>query len=373
MAAQPRGSTPIVHPLDEPRPVLEFCLTNHEVQVEFPNAPTSRSYATIDIVRANDPHQAYIVTPWIEEISLKQYGGWGCICFGILLPRLEEGVYQMPNPDQCEYVAIKYVNKRVVEAELRNGGQEDPYREILRMRTIGNHVNVLGCIEALHDETNLYIVMPFCENSLDHIISGGSQALSEDQARIVFRQMLENLGYLRDNHICHKDVSIDKCMIYQGRVVFSGLARSFRLPPNALYVHGTNPCGNRKPAYQPPEVFAGEPYNAYGCDLWAAVIILFNLLTGMKLYHRPMPYSDICFQYFIMAVGLSRVDWNAWAEEIWISFHETQRSYLLPIKERHSALSLEVREIFECVLRMDPQDRWDIDAVTASAFMNPPM
>jgi serine/threonine protein kinase len=372
MAAQPQGLPQIVHPLDEPRPVLDYCLTDQEVLVEFPNDP-DRRYDIINLVKAINPQQAYIILPWVQKISLDHHGeGWGYICFGIVLPCLEERVYQMRNPDQCERVAIKCLNKEVVEDALRNGSREDPYREVLRMQTIGqDNVHVLGCIEAIQDETNLYIIMPYCEQGSLHKLVAERQGLSEDEARIWFRQILNNLWYLRDHHIFHRDVSMDNCMIYQGRVVFSDLARSFRLPPNALYVHGTNPHG--KPAYQPPEVFAGLPYNAYGCDLWAAVITLFHLLTGMNLYHRPMPESDICFQYFILAMGLSRVDWNAWAEEIWINFHETERSYLLPIKERHSAMSLEVREIFECVLRMDPQDRWDIDAVTASAFMNPPM
>ena len=371
MAAQPLGSTPIVHPFDEPRPVLEYCLTNQEVLVEFPSAPNHR-YATVNIVRANNPHQAYVIIPWVEQITLEHHGvGWGYICFGIILPRLEEGVYKVLNPDQYEHVAIKCLNKRVVEDALRNGSQEDPYREVLRMQTIGqDNVHVLGCIEALQDETNLYIIMPYCEQGSLHKLVEERQGLSEDEARIWFLQILEHLRYLRDHHICHRDLSIDNCMIYQGRVVFSDLARSFRLPPNASYVHGTNAHG--KPAFQPPEVYLGLPYNAYGCDLWAAVIILFELLTGMKLYTWP-EYDDLNFRYFILARGLSRVAWNAVTEEMWIELDEIERRPLSLIRDRHSGLSLAVREIFDCFLREDPQDRWDIDAVTTSSFMNPPM
>jgi serine/threonine protein kinase len=367
-AQQPQCPPQIVHPLNEQQPVLEFCLTNQEVLVEYPNDP-DRKYDTINLVKAFNPQQAYMINPYIQKISLEHHGeGWGYICFGIVLPRLEEGVYQMRN--QCERVAIKCLNKRVVEAELRNGSREDPYIEILRMQTIGHdNVHVLGCIEALQDETYLYIIMPFCEQgSLYSKIFGREELSSEDQASIEFRQILENLGYLRDNHICHRDLSLDNCMIYQGRVVFSDLARSFRLPPNASYVHGTNPHG--KPAYQPPEVFLGEPYNAYDCDLWAAVIILFNLLTGMNMYHWPFADRDLFFKYFILAGGLSMNPVNRETLNLWGNLNLTQHHELTPIIGRHSAMSQDVKKIFDGVLRMDPQQRWNLDDVSASPFVN---
>jgi serine/threonine protein kinase len=367
-AQQPQGPPPIVHPLDEPRPELEYCLTNHEVEVEFPNAP-NRSYTTVDIVKANDPRQAYVILPWVEQIKLEHHGeGWGYICFGIVLPRLE-GVYQVPNPDQCEHVAIKCLNKEVIEDALRNGSREDPYREILRMQTIGqDNIHVLGCIEALQDETNLYIIMPYCEKGSLYSFISGMQGLTEDQARILFRQILNNLRYLRDHHICHRDLSLGNCMIYQGRVVFSDLARSFQLPRNALHVHGTGAHGSY--AYQPPDVFLGEPYNAYDCDLWAAVIILFNLLTGMNLYYWPFSDEDILFEYFICAGGLSMNPVNRETLNLWGNLSLTQHHELTPIIGRHSAMSQDVKKIFDGVLRMDPQRRWNLDDVSASPFVN---
>jgi serine/threonine protein kinase len=396
MAAQPQGPPPrIVLPVDEPRPVLDYCFTNKEVLVEeFPNDP-NRRYATIDVVKAANPQQAYVIIPSIERVSLEDHGeGWGYICVGMVLPRLEEGAYQMPSPEDGEKVAIKFLNKRVVEDELMNGDRNDPYREILRMQTIGDNVHVLGCIEALEDENCIYLVMPYCDRGHPLTIDFIPQEVPEDhevhhvfrqilenlrylrgslqhRERLYFQQIIENLRYLRDHRICHGHLVPNSCRVYRGRIVFCGFSRSFRLPPDALLVHGrTTPHGN--PEYQPPEVFSGEPYNAYGCDLWAAVVILFEMLTGEKLYHWPS-HEDLIFRFFIMARGLSRRPIIDVAQQMLREMNETQQQELARIITIYVGLSPDVREIFEHVLRMDPQERWDLDAVAASAYLNPPI
>jgi serine/threonine protein kinase len=370
MAAQPQGPPPIVLPVDEPQLVLDYCFTNKEVLVELPNNPT-RQFDIVHLLKAANPQQAYFIIPSIERVSLEDHGeGWGYICVGMVLPRLEEGAYQMPSPEDGEKVAIKFLNKRVVEDELMNGSRNDPYREILRMQTIGDNVHVLGCIEALEDEECVYIVMPYCEEySLLRLIPGG-KGLPEAQARHYFQQIIENLRYLRDHRICHRHLVANNCRVYRGRIVFGGFSRSFRLPPDATHVHGTNPHGN--PEYLPPEVFSGEPYNAYGCDLWAAVVILFEMLTGEKLYHWPS-HEDLNFCLFIMKRGLFRTPKELIESDLRRELNESQQQELAGIIARYVGLSPDVREIFEHVLRMDPQERWDLDAVAASAYLNPPI
>ena len=53
--------------------------------------------------------------------------------------------------------------------------------------------------------------------------------------------------------------------------------------------------------------------------------------------------------------------------EIWNGLNEFQRQEFFSIMTRFSELSREVKEIFDGVLRMT--ERWDLDAVAASAFI----
>ena len=379
MEAQ-QGPPEIVQPLDEPLPVLDACFTDHPVWLVREEDPSVLFQGTIHVVRERDPQQAFMIDGGIKPRPLNpDVPGWGDIHFGKVLKRLPRGAYQMPSPERNERVAIKCINKQVVERERSAGNMKDPYREIYRMQTIGDNVHVLGCIEALQDETNIYIVMPYCaHDSLRKSIPEGV-GLPEDEARRYFQQILENLTYLRDHRICHRDLSPDNCMVYRGRVVFSNLDRSILLPPEASHVYGTaDPRGNF--AYQPPEVFIGLPYNAYGSDLWAAVVTLFYMLTGQMLYYRPEP-NDVHYRYFILARGLSRTPWNELTEaveedlvesELVSSFDGAHQHQFLPIISRLLQLSPEVVEIYEHALILAPMQRWDLDAVAASAFITQP-
>jgi serine/threonine protein kinase len=325
---------------------------------------------TVDIVKEVNPTHAYMAIPSLERKSLDHHGpGWGYVSFGVILPRLADGVYQMPRSDNCDRVAIKCLNKRVVELALKAGVKEDPYNEIRRMHTIGDNVHVLGCIEALHDETYLYIIMPYCEEESIASCIPRQQGLPEHQARRAFGQIVENLMYLRHYRICHRDLSPDNCMIYKGRAVFNDLARSFQVPPESSYVYGMGAHG--KPAFLAPEVFVPNAvFNAFGCDLWAAVLTLFYLLTGEILYLIPQP-TDLCFCYFVLARGISRTPSNEMFTEILQDLEGAKRMSFWRVASKCLQLSPEALEVLDNVLRMSPQERWDVDAVAASAFMNP--
>ena len=360
---------------DEPQPVLHPCVTFVR---RFTDA-YNRTHETIRIVNEINRVQAYETIDGMENQvpADDRVPESGVFLFCRVLEMVEGGGYQeMLDGERCKRVAIKRVEKSVL------GGGYNPYREIDLMQRYGDNIHVLGCIEALYDDTYIYIVMPYCDDgSLLSSIPG--EGFPEDEAREWFQQILDNLRYLRERRICHRDLSPDHCMMYQGRVVFSYLALSFQLPPNVLDANGTVNVGN--PAYQPPEVFLGrEPYNAYGCDLWAAVVTLFYMLTGVPLYNSATE-TDIFFIFFIWASGLSTAPLNNNAINVLRVLNEDQVQTLLPIFERSFVLSpnareilggLEIvpgREIVGGVLRMTPDERWGIDEVAASAFMNPPM
>ena len=218
------------------QPKIDPCLTDQQAWLVPHNSPDPVE-GVIDIVSRDNPKQAYRILPSREKKTLDHHApGWGFVVFGMILPRVAEGVYQMPNPETVEYVAIKRLNRGIVDHALAQGKRENPYKEIYRMQKYGDNIHVLGCIEALQDENFLYIVMPYCEQeSLVELIPW-KQGFREEHARNVFLQVLENIFYLRQHGICHRDLSPDNCMIYKGRVVFTDLAMSFRIPPTSSFI-----------------------------------------------------------------------------------------------------------------------------------------
>lgn len=360
---QPHDPTP-----ENEQPRIDPCLTDHPVWL-VPHGSQDPEAGVVDIVRRENPTQAYCIISSKEKKSLDHHApGWGYVAFGIVLPRLADGVFQMPNPDGVEYVAIKCLNRRVVDQSLAQGKRENPYKEIYRMQTIGDNVHVLGCLDALHDDSHLYIIMPYCEQeSLVEWIPW-KQGFPEEQARHLFQQVLENLMYLRQHGVCHRDLSPDNCMIYKGRVVFTDLAMSFKIPSSTSLI--TPLGGFGKPAYLPPEVFHNLPFDAYGCDLWSAIVILFNLLTGEILYRQPSP-SDLGFRYFVLARGISRTPVNERTVEVLMDLEGAEQMALWKIASRCLQLSPHVLEILDQVLRVAMQERWTAEDIAASPFLRP--
>ena len=347
---------------DEPQPVLQRCQTDVIAWVQ--SGADTRTRKTIDFVSERQAYMRFTAIE-IDEVYLVhpvvRLGSIGSIVVCDVLQRVEGDVYQMPDEEERELVTIKRLFKDVVQTEEVSG--YNPNREIHLMERYGNDRNVLRYIEALQDETSIYIVMPYCISLLDSIPGEG---YPEPKAHQYFNQMLENLQYLRTHRICHRDLSPDHCMMYQGRVVFSFLGLSFQLPPNETHANGTAVRGN--PAYQPPEVYLREPYYAYGRDLWAAVVSLFYMLTCETLYYQPVTNEDMMFTFFIWARGLS-VDENiAISDETSAVLREVYRNqqlrqvyeHILLIQRKTSRLSQEVREIFDGVLIMNPEERCDL-------------
>jgi len=360
-AMQPQDPLPET---DEPQ--IDPCLTDQAAWLVPHNSPDPDE-GVVDIVRRDKPTQAYKILPSREKRNLDHHApGWGFVAFGIVLRRLHDGIYQMPHPDTVEYVAIKRLDRKVVDQSLAQGKRENPYREISRMQTLGDNIHVLGCIEALQDENFLYIIMPYCEQeSLVEWIPW-DRGFPEEKARQIFQQILENLIYLRQHGVCHRDLSPDNCMVYKGRVVFTDLAMSFRVPKTTSFI--TPLGGFGKPAYLPPEVFYSLPFDAHSCDLWSAVVIFFNLLTGELLYRNPTP-SDINFRYFILARGISSTPVNERTVEVLMGLEGAEQTELWKIASRCLHMSPEVLEILDRVLRVALHERWTTDDIVRSPFI----
>ncbi|CAM9955653.1 unnamed protein product [Phaeothamnion confervicola] len=80
------------------------------------------------------------------------------------------------------------------------------------------HPGVLQPEALLRDDaSNLYVVSPLCEGGelTSHVMSRGR--LSEDEARPLFRRVLEALRFVHTRGICHHDVSPENILLDANR------------------------------------------------------------------------------------------------------------------------------------------------------------
>mmetsp|Transcript_9022 Transcript_9022/g.18916 ORF Transcript_9022/g.18916 Transcript_9022/m.18916 type:complete len:320 (+) Transcript_9022:16-975(+) len=295
---------------------------------------------------------------------------WGIVYFGVVLPKVREGVFQLPPEEKPQRVAIKRLSRAPVIDYVERGGNENPFREIQRMRWLGDNHHVLGIIEALYDENFFYIIMPYCEGGSlwDWIIQKRDRIHDElGGFAAIYSNILENVEYLRRNGVCHRDLSPDNCMVLgNGRIVFIDLAMSFRIPLCNLT---TNTGFYGKPPYLPPEIVSGFSYfEATGCDLWSSVVILFNLVTALIPWSVPLP-TDRGFCYLVLAGGLSRVEMNERATFTLDDDDEAVTLRLRQLAERCEVLNPAVSAILQGVLTLDPNRRWDSSEVHNSLWL----
>jgi serine/threonine protein kinase len=384
---------PPIDPLPETdAPVFHSCVSNPMGCTVFPYQADANQEEQdehrIDIMRTINPQQAYVQLDSKPSIPLDHHApDWGCVYFGFVVHRVPGDLdaldslptFQCPSPNQVQHVAIKKLKRSVVDQYLKAGGHENPYKEVSRMQHYGDNVHVLGCIEALHDDTFLYIITPYCEyGSLRDVIPWQqSHMVAEDQVCAYFVQLLQVLEYLKRHGICHRDLSPDNIMIYQGRLVVTDLAMSFRISPpqEASAPHsGQAPApvlvrplgGYGKTAYVPPEVRRNLPFDPYTCDLWSSMVTVFNLLTGEILF-EDSTQQNLKFVYFVLAHGCSRTPMNERTAELQIRHvrqlvPEAQASFQRMV---HKVLQLspEVLELLEGVLQVQPENRWNLARV----------
>jgi serine/threonine protein kinase len=115
---------------------------------------------------------------------------------------------------------------------------------------------------------------------------------------------------LERHGINHHDLSPDNFLfLTEDNLVVFDLALSSRIPINPLTRQRTliapdnNLFGTM--AWMDPFVYDhANPYDGVAMDLWAAALILYNMLTNEYCYERPNRFENVCYNYFIHLQGL---------------------------------------------------------------------
>eukprot|EP01124_Arcella_intermedia_P024073 TRINITY_DN3980_c0_g1_i2.p1 TRINITY_DN3980_c0_g1~~TRINITY_DN3980_c0_g1_i2.p1 ORF type:complete len:278 (-),score=55.88 TRINITY_DN3980_c0_g1_i2:15-848(-) len=142
-----------------------------------------------------------------------------------------------------------------------------------------NHPNVLKLHDAFETDSSLYLVLELVTGGdlLDRILN--SKKISEEHARIYFKQLLKAVKYLHDNGIVHRDIKPENVLLKNKKtkvIKLSDFGLAVEFEPNTLL---KNSCGT--PQYAAPEILnpLSKGHNKC-CDLWSLGVNLFILLSG---------------------------------------------------------------------------------------------
>ena len=344
------------------------------------------------VVLRSDPHEipppVYLLRQYgsreayalIDKEPIQNHRNWGDIVFAVVYECVGDPgsrVFQAPSEASARFVAIKRLKMADVDEYLQKGGSENPYRDICRMREMGDNVHVLQCVDALRDDEFLYIVTPkACEiGTLQDAALCGSEPMDRSRAKLLFRKILQILSYLDSYDISHRDFTPDNFVFLEpDNLVVFDLAMSHKIPRNqqgerVLATPNNIVFGSF--GYISPEIAMSRMFDGLAADLWSASVILYNLLTSRPLYRFPHP-SDIFFRYNILAEAAFSPALNERAIEVLQGVDENGEFFCLLMKNVMANLNYigpASAELLKHSFEIDPQFRWTLQQVIQSHYV----
>ena len=148
-----------------------------------------------------------------------------------------------------------------------------------------NHPHIMKVYELIESDDGVFIVMEYAPGGelYDWLLK--KQKVSEDNARIIFQQLIYSLEYCHEHSVAHRDIKLENILLDdQGNIKLGdfGLANYCK---DGRFLHTS--CGSVN--YAAPEIISGEPYSGPEVDIWSAGIVLFILVTG----YLPFDESNI--------------------------------------------------------------------------------
>jgi len=255
-------------------------------------------------------------------------------CFNMIIGSGQSGTVH-PGLDMHtgEQIAIKVLDRAHIEADPAR--REALRREItVTMRL--QHENIIKLKDVVVDETHIHLILELAQGGEMFQQVQARGALSEEEARIYFSQLISCVDYCHSASVCHRDLKLENVLLAaQGSQVIKvtdfGFSKDFlneSLPK-------TKRVGTL--AYMAPEVAldSGDcTYDGKAADIWACGVILYTLVAaqypfGDEIKEKPATvYQRIVTGTFTLPPGLSE------------SLNDLLRKILVPDPEERATVEM---------------------------------
>ncbi|CAK61992.1 unnamed protein product (macronuclear) [Paramecium tetraurelia] len=149
-------------------------------------------------------------------------------------------------------------------------------QEVLILQLL-SHPNIIKLYYQLKTTQSIYLIQEyFSPMTLDTYLKGRTiKRLSEDQAKIIGKQLRNAITYLHSLNIIHRDLKLENILIDPSTLKIKLIDFGYSIQTDKeLSIQ----CGTHQ--YMAPELIKQQNYDNK-VDVWACGVILFRLLTGL--------------------------------------------------------------------------------------------
>ena len=138
------------------------------------------------------------------------------------------------------------------------------------------HKNIVQLLDTFETQKHIIFVMELCSGGdlLNYVRK--RRKLSEDYAKVLFKQIIEALDYCHKLNILHRDIKLDNIILDSEGIIKVGDFGVSKIinPKQTMY----DQCGT--PAYIAPEILRDKGYKGFGTDIWSSGVVLYAMLYG---------------------------------------------------------------------------------------------
>lgn len=196
------------------------------------------------------------------------------------------------------------------------------------------HQSVVKLYETFETKRHIMLVMELCAGGDLLNFVRKRKRLDEETAKILFKQVIEGIGYIHSKKILHRDIKLDNILLDgKGNVKIAdfGVSKQVKAGEVMYEQSGT-------PAYIAPEIIKDKGYKGFKADLWSAGVVLFAMLYGTVPF-KANNMKDLHKQIIEARYNLK------------------------------DEITSEAKDLIKCLLNPDPNTRYTIQETLAHAWL----
>ena len=222
----PQSSDPQNHPPPVAKSMETVCAARPMRRATATSFSPTPSHKALTDACACEPTDVVLTQPLFLDRDGGRHGGahghahthgastpdWPCISsFSAEFREIGFGAFSTVRKATCRHgsthAAIKKVSKHTKTAQklLPN--------ELMALQRVQGHPNIITLINTFEDNDHVYIVTQFCPNGtlFDYLVSHG--AVTENRARVWFRQLVDAVQYCHAHGVVNRDIKLENILL----------------------------------------------------------------------------------------------------------------------------------------------------------------